>query len=276
VALYTDWKHVYVRAAPEAEQAAGAVPVTQFGRMCAALQIQIIPANSPQAKGRVERNHGTHQDRLIKKLLRVQIADDTAANHYLTTSYWAAHNGRFALAAAAATDLHRRAPSARALDQIFRLEDTRTIGLDWGARYHNRHFQLARQSGHAPARSHVRVCEWPDGRLAIEYRGRPMTWTEIEAPSAPSPLTRPAPGARPSVVRPASADHPWRRGYKGLPDRCRRSIGLEDLKGIFLTSFDTHPPPVCNDRGSRLHCAQACGGEVFACVIAQLLIGRVG
>lgn len=233
LALYTDWKNVYVRAATDAEHAAGQVPVTQFGRMCAALQIQIIPANSPQAKGRVERNHGTHQDRLIKKLRRLQIADDTAANHYLASSYWAGHNGRFAQLATDATDFHRRAPSARALDQIFRLEDTRTVGLDWVVRYHNRHFQLARQSGHAPARSTVRVCEWADGRVAIEYRGHPMTWSEITGRPALVPPVRPK---VPAPVRPAPADHPWRRAYKNLPDPRRRSIGLEDLKGTFLSS----------------------------------------
>jgi transposase len=95
-ALYTDWKNVYVRAATEAERVAGLVPLTQFGRMCAALQIQIIPASSPQAKGRVERNHGTHQDRLVKKLRRLGLADDAAANAFLETVYWTAHNARFA------------------------------------------------------------------------------------------------------------------------------------------------------------------------------------
>lgn len=236
LALYTDWKNVYVRAATEAEQAAGQVPVTQFGRMCAALAIQIIPAHSPQAKGRVERNHGTHQDRLIKKMRRVEIADDTAANHYLATSYWTAHNDRFAQAAAAATDFHRRAPSARALDQIFRLEATRTVGLDWVVRYHNRYLQLARQSGHAPARSTVRVCEWADGRLAIEYRARPIAWTEIPSRPALPPPARPKAPAGPAPVRPVPADHPWRRAYKDLPNPQRRSIGLEDLKGTFLSS----------------------------------------
>jgi len=66
-ALYTDWKNVYVRTATEAEQCAGQVPVTQFGRMCGKLGIRIIAASSPQAKGRVERVHGTQQDRLVKK-----------------------------------------------------------------------------------------------------------------------------------------------------------------------------------------------------------------
>ena len=68
VALYTDWKNVYVREASTKEQLQGVVPVTQFGQMCQRLGIRIIAANSPQAKGRVERNHGTHQDRLVKKM----------------------------------------------------------------------------------------------------------------------------------------------------------------------------------------------------------------
>ena len=147
LALYTDWKNVYVRAATEAEQAAGLVPLTQFGRMCAALQIQIIPASSPQAKGRVERHHGTHQDRLVKKLRRLAIADDAAANAFLETTYWPQHNARFPHAPASPEDFHRRCPAATTLDRVFRLEETRTVGQDWVVRYHNRVLQLARQSG---------------------------------------------------------------------------------------------------------------------------------
>src|SRR5215467_9965043 len=60
-ALYTDWKNVYKRKATPAEQLRGKVPLTQFGRMCQKLDIQIIAASSPQAKGRVERIHGVHQ-----------------------------------------------------------------------------------------------------------------------------------------------------------------------------------------------------------------------
>ena len=56
LALYTDWKNVYVREPTADERVTGAVPLTQFGRMCAALDIRIIAASSPQAKGRVERN----------------------------------------------------------------------------------------------------------------------------------------------------------------------------------------------------------------------------
>ena len=222
LALYTDWKNVYVRAATAAEQAAGLVPFTQFGRMCAALHMQIIPASSPQAKGRVERNHGTHQDRLVKKLRRLAIAADGPANTFLETTYWPEHNARFPQAAASSEDFHRRCPPARTLDRVFRLEETRTVGQDWVVRYHNRALQLARQSGYAPARSTVRVCEWPDGRLAIEYRGRAVQWTEVTGTPAPSSAPcAPAPTHKALEVVPtrgprAGADHPWRQGYQGI------------------------------------------------------------
>jgi hypothetical protein len=240
LALYTDWKNVYVRAATETERRTDIVPLTQFGRMCADLRIQIIPASSPQAKGRVERNHGTHQDRLVKKLRRLGIADDGAANQFLETAYWSAHNDRFAHAPAAATDFHRRRPSARVLDRVFRLQETRTVGHDWIVRYHNRLFQLARQSGYAPARSTVIVCEWPDGRVAIEYRGRTMQMQEVVGSvpvTAPPTTPSSAPSSHPTGSRLPRPNHPWRKGYHDMkvpytPDAPR----LEDLKGTFLSS----------------------------------------
>src|ERR1700680_423885 len=64
LALYVDWKNLYKRSATPKEQLRGEEPVTQFGRMCAKLGIEIIAANSAQAKRSEERIHGTHQDRL--------------------------------------------------------------------------------------------------------------------------------------------------------------------------------------------------------------------
>jgi hypothetical protein len=78
--LYVDWKNLYQRGATAKERLRGEEPVTQFGRMCAKLGIRLIAANSPQAKGRVERVHGTHQDRLVKKLRRKKIASHAQAN----------------------------------------------------------------------------------------------------------------------------------------------------------------------------------------------------
>ena len=217
-ALYTDWKNVYVRVPNHKERETGAVPLTQFGRMCARLDITIIPASSPQAKGRIERHHGTHQDRLVKKLRRKGLTEATTANAFLQAEYWAEHNRRFAVAAASPEDVHRRVPPRRVLDAVFRLEETRTLSNDWVVRYDNRHFQVARQSQQPPARSTVHVFEAPDGTIDIRYRNRRMRWTEIPAPRSATAVTaapaRPAvgqtPGRQPSRFG-QSADHPWRQ-----------------------------------------------------------------
>ena len=216
VALYTDWKNVYVRKPTEDERLAGIVPFTQFGRMCATLGIQIIAASSPQAKGRVERNHGTHQDRLVKKLRRKGIQDDAAANAFLETEYLVEHNRRFAVAPRSADDFHVPLAPALRLDDVFRLEETRVLGNDWVVRYHNRFLQVERQSGHAPARSQVQVCEWPDGRLAVHYRARAVAWRELAALPVPASPTISLGTARRPVdeafaYRRPSIDHPWRR-----------------------------------------------------------------
>jgi hypothetical protein len=120
-ALYTDWKNVYVRQPNQEERDTGAEPLTQFGRMCAQLGMRIIPASSPQAKGRIERNHGTHQDRLVKKLRRQAIADLDAANAFLEGEYWGDHNQRFARPPASPDDFHVAIPRGVRLDTVFRL-----------------------------------------------------------------------------------------------------------------------------------------------------------
>src|SRR6202142_571677 len=179
-ALYVDWKNVYKRAPTQREQLRGEEPVTQFGRMCEKLGIEIIAAGSPQAKGRVERNHGTHQDRLIKKMRRKKIRRHEEANQYLQREYLPEHNGQFRQAAAEAEDYHRRAPSAEELRGGFRLETGRGVGKDWGGGSDNRFFQVQAQSRkYAPAQGKVVVCEWQDETVEIEYRGQKLPWKEI-------------------------------------------------------------------------------------------------
>ena len=222
-ALYTDWKNVYVRRPNAAEQATGAEPLTQFGRMCARLGIRIIAANSPQAKGRIERNHGTQQDRLVKKLRRKGIADCAAANAFLEAEYWGAHNRQFAQAPGSADDFHVALGRGVRLDAIFRLEESRTVSNDWVVRYDNRLFQLERESDHAPARSTVLVYEDERGGIEIRYRGRRMRVTEITAGAAAATGTTAPTSPGSSTVRPPAAgatrpgaDHPWRQGYFGI------------------------------------------------------------
>jgi len=221
-ALYVDWKNLYKRAANAQERLHGQEPITQFGRMCQALGIELIAASSPQAKGRVERVHGTHQDRLVKKLRLRKITHLAEANTFLEAEYLPEHNRRFARAAIRPENYHRRAPCAAKLDRIFRLETERTISDDWVVRYDNRFFQLAPESrNYAPARGKVRVCEWPDGRLEIEYRGHTVPWREIAAPARPRLVERTAPAPRPIARRKwlPPADHPWREAARRAAER---------------------------------------------------------
>jgi hypothetical protein len=222
LALYVDWKNLYKRPATPGERLRGEEPITQFGRMCGKLGMELIAASSPQAKGRVERVHGTHQDRLVKKLRRKGIISHEGANVYLRSEYLAEHNRHFARAAARKEDYHRRAPRSAELDKIFRLETERTVSADWVVRYGNRFFQLEPQRrNYAPARSKVLVYEGRHGGLAIEYRGRPLCWREIAAPAKPQVLDAPALDARPRIpisvkkrkwVPPTN--HPWHQAVR--------------------------------------------------------------
>jgi len=214
VALYTDWKNVYVREASRKEQLQGVVPVTQFGQMCQRLGIRIIAANSAQAKGRVERNHGTHQDRLVKKMRLKKIQTHAGANTFLEKEYLPEHNRRFRRTPAQPEDYHRPAPRAGELEEVFHLESGRVIGNDWVVRHDKRYFQVKAQARHyAPAKGKVTVCEWEDGRLQIRYRGRAVVWEEIPGP-VPVQAVRPREATAKKQKPPTpKADHPWRHDY---------------------------------------------------------------
>ena len=220
LALYVDWKNLYKRPATPGERLRGEEPITQFGRMCAKLDIAVIAASSPQAKGRVERVHGTHQDRLVKKLRRKEISSHEHANVYLERDYLPEHNRRFARAAASPEDYRdRRAPRAAELDRVFRLESERTISEDWVVRYDNRFFQLEPQSRHyAPAQGKVLVCEGRYGNIAIRV-SRPRAAGEGDSGTQQAEWGGPAgqsasppPTAKKKWVPPAN--HPWREATR--------------------------------------------------------------
>ncbi|MGE3336019.1 MAG: ISNCY family transposase [Rhodospirillaceae bacterium] len=219
-ALYTDWKNVYVRKPTAEERVTGAEPLTQFGRMCATLGITIIPASSPQAKGRIERHHGTHQDRLVKKLRRAGIASLDAANAFLAATYWPEHNRRFAQPPASSDDFHLAVPRRVSLDEVFRLVETRTVSNDWVVRYANRHLQIERQTHQPPARSIVQILETARGEIELRYRGRRVRWTEIPpsaAAVAPAATRRAAPTLPTALLtrrQGQAADHPWHRAVE--------------------------------------------------------------
>jgi transposase len=218
-ALYTDWKNVYQRKATAGEQMRGEAPVTQFGCMCEKLGIEIIAASSPQAKGRVERMNGVHQDRLVKKLRRKKITSYEEVNEYLEKEYLPEHNRRFARAAAKAEDYHGRRPTARELDQVFRLQSERVISQDWVIRYEGRWLQLQPKSRrYGPTRSKAMVYEAENGTIEVYYRQERMAFTEL--PQAPQKISPPPVAAGQAVVnRKAKKDHPWRQSYQTMTPR---------------------------------------------------------
>jgi transposase len=226
-ALYTDWKNVYKRKPTAKEALAGTVPVTQFGRMCARLGIGIIAAGSPQAKGRVERNHGTHQDRLVKKLRRGKITSYEAANAFLRNEYLREHNERFACEPAEAADFHVSRPKKVELDQVFRLEHERTISNDWVIRYEGRWYQLERQSqNYAPVKAKVTVYESADGKLEVNYREQKLALREIPGPpSWPAPKKTKTNVAAARHGRKPAAEHPWKREYRDMRAHGKPSPG---------------------------------------------------
>lgn len=134
----------------------------------------------------------------------------------LAAEYWPDHNRRFAQAPASADDFHVARPRGVRLDQVFRLEEHRTVSNDWVVRYDNRYLQIERQSHRPPAKSTVAVYEAATGELEIRYRDRVMRWTEgagplskSAAPAPPRPSPMPSTGSR---HRGQSADHPWHHG----------------------------------------------------------------
>jgi hypothetical protein len=90
--LYVDWKNTYKRGPTPGKQIRGEEPVMKVRWMCEKLVIEIIAVGSPQAKGRVELNHATHQHRLIKKMRRKRIGSHEAANLYKQREYPSKHN----------------------------------------------------------------------------------------------------------------------------------------------------------------------------------------
>ena len=212
MALYTDRKNVFIteREPTFEEELSGQEPLSVFGKACKKLGIRIIPAYSPQAKGRVERKNGVFQDRWVKELALKGITDIDAANEELP-SFAEALNGKFSVSPASPEDYHSALAEGILLDDVLCWEDTRTLTNDWTVRYENRWFQISAQSPLPPARSKVTIRKRLDGSLRIHYRGRSVAFEELAA--------RPVRETR-EIIKPRkqwkpAPDHPWRGSIKG-------------------------------------------------------------
>ena len=218
LALDADKHTTYQSPAPPTvdDQLAGVKPTSQCGRALGELGVELIPAHSPQAKGRVERLFQTVQDRLVKELRLAGVSTLEAANRFLE-SYLPIHNRRFAVPPAQAVDLHRPRPASRELDRILCLKTTRCLRRD---------FTIAHQGGlyqiHETVRApHVLVEERVDGTMRITHQGRPLDFHAITSRPVKAVAAKTVhPPRRPVTPRP---DHPWRQRQR--PERRTQATG---------------------------------------------------
>lgn len=172
VAFYSD-KHSVFRNTNASAKGDG---MTQFGRAVDALNIEIICANSPQAKGRVERANATLQDRLVKAMRLEGIASITEANAFLP-GYLARHNQRFAKAPFDHRDLHRPPADHDDLEAVMVWREERMVTVSLTLHYNKVLFILEpNEISSALARKRVMVCEYPDGRVEIQHEGHVLPY----------------------------------------------------------------------------------------------------
>jgi len=211
-AIYADKHTTYQSPArPTMEEPlAGVKPTSQFGRALGELGIELIPAHSPQAKGRVEWLFKTVQDRLVKELRLAGISTLEAANRFLE-SYLPIYNRRFAVQPAQAADLHRPRPVHQELDRMLCLKTIRCLRKDFTIAYQGGLYQI-HEAIRAP---HVLVEEHVDGTMRITHQGRPLGVHAITSrPVKIAAATPVPPPRRPVTPRP---DPPWRRRLR--PER---------------------------------------------------------
>jgi hypothetical protein len=168
VALYSD-KHGIFRV--NNKDAVGGEGITQFGRALSVLNIDIICANSPQAKGRVERAFGTLQDRLVKELRLAGLSTIAAANAWLP-GFIADYNGRFGRDPANAKDLHRPLSAGDDLDEVLAWREDRTVTQNLTLHYDRMMLMLdPTPLARGLVRKKVEIVNYPDGRFAVQFDG---------------------------------------------------------------------------------------------------------
>lgn len=155
---------------------AGRRPVTQFGRAMKELDVRLILARSPQAKGRVERSNGVMQDRLVKELQLADIRTIEQGNAWLETSkFFDTMDDKFGVEAADDVDAHR--PLVARLEDVLCVKEKRSVGLDGCVQWSGRVLQME----NAGKLKKVEVWEHTGGRVELLGDGRRLKWKEIEA-----------------------------------------------------------------------------------------------
>ena len=229
-ALYTDRASHFRQVA-----VAGRKPSqTQIERALGELEIELICAHSPQAKGRVERSHGIDQDRLIKEMRLAGIATLAAANRFVDRTYLPKMERKFGMAPASAVDAHRSAEGFD-LEAILSVQESRRVANDFTVQIDGVTWQIERGEIGGGLRQGKAIVERRlDGQMRLRWgerylncrRAPTASRIELEPGTAPgvggvalregslrslsrNATTPPTPAIAKPKYKPAP-DHPWR------------------------------------------------------------------
>jgi hypothetical protein len=183
-------------------------PMSQFERSLTELAVTVIHANSPQAKGRVERSFRTLQDRLVKEMRLAGVSSVLQANEFLIR-YHPIYNAKFKVKPVSEVDLHRPALSMRELTRILCIRDERTVRNDFTISYNGKLYQIK----DAVKSQKVAVEERTDGSLHITNKGLDVRYREITTRPAKENL-KPTLFIQEKKGQTQLPGHPWKRAYK--------------------------------------------------------------
>lgn len=182
LALYVDRKTVYV--SPKK------TGFSHVQRACQKLGIRIIEAHSPQAKGRVERNHAVYQDRFVKELRLRGIKTLDEANAVLSGGFIDNLNEKFEKKAREPQSAHRPF-TEEMLTQALCWEYERQVQHDWTFSFKNKHYQIDKPYGSTvKVKSRICVRQHLDGSMSVWHKGQPLTCHAVTArfPALPAPV----------------------------------------------------------------------------------------
>jgi hypothetical protein len=219
VAFYSD-KHGIFRVNQEQTIGLGS-GLTQFGRAMQELDIQIICANTPQAKGRIERANQTLQDRLVKELRLLGISDIDSANAYLP-EFRQDFNRRFGVAPRSHHDAHRPLLKTENLDLILTHQKTATLSKNLTVQANKVIYQIqSDRPDYALRKAQVTVCENAKGEITILYKDKPLAYSIYHKSPRQAEVVDPKSlDHHIQTPKPPAPDHPWRtygRHLNGKP-----------------------------------------------------------
>jgi len=208
VAFYSDKNSIFKVNIPNALTGSG---MTQFGRAMKELDIEIICANTPQAKGRVERAIQVMQNRLVKEMRLRDVSSIEAANEY-AAEFIEDYNARFAAQPKSLHDMHRALLPTEDLERVFTLQEQRILSKNLTLQYKKVVYQIqTSRPSYAMRKAPVTVCEREKDQIEILYKGYPLDYTiyqkqHRQADVVPSKSI----DAKLKKSHKPAKDHPWR------------------------------------------------------------------